>query len=116
MIIGTDFIFRDDLKKDTVAIELNLDPYKKVVYRYVNVAVKENDNDTATLKFEYELFEMGDHVETALRKDKRFTEVLGLILNTLILEATTHEDGKDDIKESDQERNLHTEGSPVSQG
>jgi hypothetical protein len=109
MILGEDFSFRDDLKKDTVPIELLLDPYKGIIYRYINVSVQENDNDTATLKFDYDLYEMGDFTETKLIKDKRFIEILGLILNTLILEAGEHtgeelnEHRKIDSEKSDQE-------------
>lgn len=106
MILGQDFKFRDDLKEDTVPIELLLDPYKGVVYRYIKVGIKENDDKTATLKFDYHLHEMGEHTETKLRKDKRFTEVLGLILNTLILdvaEVDKNEHREDDTQEPDQE-------------
>lgn len=92
MIIGEDFEFNDTLKTDTAAIRLLTGPYKDVLYRYTNMSVKENDNDTATMSFDYELFEMGEHTETSLRKDKRFTEHIGLILNTLIIEAVEHEE------------------------
>ena len=107
MIMGEDFRFRDDMKKDTVPIELLLDPYKEVIYRYTEVGVKENNNHTATLKFDYELFEMGDHTATSLRKDKRFTEILGLILNTLILEAGENDNREDNSKKSNQEWRLY---------
>jgi len=88
MILGEDFIFRDDMKEDTVPIEIKVEPYSGVVLRYTQVGVKENPGkDTATLQFQYELYKMGDFTETQLRKDKRFEDVAGLILNTLILEA-----------------------------
>lgn len=103
MILGEDFKFRDDLKKDTVPIELLLDPFKGIVYRYIKVGIKENNNKTATLKFDYELYEMGDHTETKLRKDKMFTETLGLVLNTLILEVGADENRKNDTQELNQE-------------
>lgn len=106
MIMGKDFKFRDDMKQDTVPLELLLDPYRGIVYRYTNVGVKENNNDTATLKFQYELYEMGGHTETKLRKDQQFEKTLGLILNTLILdaaEADQNEHREDDTEESDKE-------------
>lgn len=103
MIIGKDFKFRDDLKNDTVPIELLLDPYSKIVYRYTQVGVKENDNSTATLKFQYDLIEMGDYTETSLRKDKVFENILGLILNLLILDAADDEHRKNNSKKPDQE-------------
>ena len=98
MIIGEDFEFNDTLKTDTAAIKLLTGPYKNVIYRYTSMSVKENNNDTATMQFDYELFEMGEHTETSLRKDKRFTEHIGLILNTLIIEAVEYEDKTPKIK------------------
>mgnify|MGYP003321357007 CR=1 FL=1 len=106
MIMGKDFKFRDDLKEDTVPIEILLDPYKGIVYRYIKVGVKENDNETATLKFQYHLYEMGEHTETKLRKDQQFERTLGLILNTLILdaaEADQNEHREDDTQEPNKE-------------
>lgn len=87
MILGEDFKFRDDMKADTVPIEFLTDPYKGVILRYTNVGVKELENNTAILQFGYELYEMGDHTETKLRKDQRFQEHAGLVLNALILET-----------------------------
>jgi hypothetical protein len=90
MIIGEDFMFMDTIKADTSPLKLLTGPYKDVVYRYTNMSVKENDDETATLIFDYELYEMGNHTETTLRKDDRFTQHIGLVLNTLILEAIEH--------------------------
>lgn len=87
MIIGEDFKFRDDLKTDTVPIELLTDPYKGVILRYTNVGIKELEDNTAVLQFGYELYEMGNHTETKLRKDTKFQEHAGLVLNALILES-----------------------------
>jgi hypothetical protein len=90
MIIGEDFSFRDDIKSDTVPVELLLEPYKGVVLKYTKVEIKEDKkNDEAVLKFQYELLRMGDSTETKLRSDKQFEKTVGLVLNTLILEATS---------------------------
>jgi hypothetical protein len=86
MIVGEDFEFVDTLKTDTAAIRLLCGPYKDVVYRYTTMAIRENEDDSATLSFDYELLQLAEHYETKLRKDIRFQEHLGLILNTLILE------------------------------
>jgi hypothetical protein len=90
MNIGEDYKFRDDIKEDTVPIELLTGPYKGVILRYVQVFVKENEDDTATLGFKYDLLGMGNHTETALRTDRRFEKHIGIILNRMILEATEH--------------------------
>lgn len=87
MIVNEDFKFRDDMKHDTVPIELLTGPYKGVVYRYTKVAVKEKEDDTAVMKFDYDIYESAGHVQTQLRKDKTFQNHIGLILNELILEA-----------------------------
>ena len=116
MIVGEDFKFRDDLKKDTVPIELLLKPYANVVYRYTNIGeVKEHKDGTATIKFQYELFDAGKHTETKLRKDKRFEKAIGLVLNRLILEAVqgSEDDRKDDTEKSVETRRVRKKSSTV---
>jgi len=101
MIIGQDFRFRDDMKMDTVPIEILTDPYKGVILRFTEVGVEELNDGTAKLKYQYDLYEMGTHTETSLRKDKKFVEFAGLILNTIILEAAESDDavGENDSTE-----------------
>lgn len=100
-MIGEDFKFRDDLmkkldKKDTCPMELTFDPYTGVVFSFKKVTIKE-DKDTGVAKvlFEYFIHDAGKHTETKLRKDKRFEEHLGLVLNHLLLEATQDPAGTD---------------------
>lgn len=102
MIVGQDFRFRDDMKEDTVPIEILTKPYNGVILRFTEVAVQELEDGTAKVKFQYDLYGMGDHTETSLRKDTKFTEFAGLILNTIILEAAENpenEVGTDDTTE-----------------
>lgn len=122
MIEKSDFKFRDDMydvkKGETVPIEILIEPYKNVIIRYTRVSVKEQDNGTAMLQFEYEVLKSGEYSETSLRKDKRFEQHLGILLNHLILEAaegsTDNADREDYSEESYEERNLHEKGSSVS--
>lgn len=103
MIVNEDFKFRDDLvkeKSDTVPIELLTDPYKGVILQYTKVSVKEQKDNTATLKFEYEIKRAGDLTETSLRKDKKFEKHIGLILNSLILEVVDNEHREDNPSQS----------------
>lgn len=90
------FKFRDDLAKsdETVPLELTEGPYKGVVYRYTTVGIREEQDESAVLRFQYELYSMGDHTETSLRKDQKFENTIGLILNSLILEATDDTNAK----------------------
>lgn len=87
MKMNEDWRFRDEIKADTVPIEILTEPYKGVILRYTKVAIKEKENDSAVLNFEYDLFEMGKHTEVSLRKDKKFEYFVGLVLNSLILES-----------------------------
>ena len=48
--------------------------------------------------FDYDLLEMGDHIETSLRKDVKFIHHIGLVLNTMILDTLEE---KDAIREND---------------
>lgn len=104
MLLSEDYKFRDDIKADTVPIELLTEPYKGVILRYTTVAVKEQEGGQAKLQFQYELLEMGEHTETSLRKDPKFETHAGLILNAMILESLEAQEDdirEDDIKESD---------------
>ena len=88
MVLGEDYAFCDDMKKDTVPIKLTSGPYKDVVYRYTKVSIKEKEKEeTAVLNFDYDLYEMGEHSEIKLRRDPKFNRHIGLVLNTLILES-----------------------------
>ena len=113
MIEQKDFRFRDDMYKpeagDTVPVEILTGPYKGVIYRYVRIGVTEKEDGEAVLRFQFELLEMGDHTETSLRNDQRFTNHIGIILNHFILELAESEvaNRKDDIEELDQERGIH---------
>lgn len=101
MILGIDYRFNNVYNTDTSAIELLTDAYKGVIFRFTNVGVKENDDETATLKFAYEILSSGKFKEDLLRKDKYFEEHLGLILNSLILDIAELDGaaGKDNTDE-----------------
>jgi hypothetical protein len=94
MILGVDFQFRDDMKQETVPIEILAGPYKGVISRFTKVSVHELEDRTAKVRFEYELYETGDYTKVDLRKDRIFTEFLGLILNTIILASVGDDDEK----------------------
>lgn len=115
MIDKGDFRFRDDMYKsdkgETVPLEILLPPYKGVILRYTQVAVKEQDDGTAVLRFSYDILDAGEHSEVSLRKDKRFEQHLGILLNHLILEAVeaaTNENREDNPEESDPKRDVHS--------
>jgi hypothetical protein len=106
MIINEDYKMRDDLADAhlTLPVELLTGVYKGVILRFTVVNIVEG-NDEATLKFQYELLEMGNHTETSLRKDKVFNQYAGLVLNSMIVEAfdatdkEENESGKNNSKE-----------------
>ena len=93
MNLNEDYKFRDDMPEtddDTVPVEVLTGPYKGVVFRFTTVQLQEGEFQ-ATLKFQYELFEMGQHTETSLRSDPLFNNTAGLILNQIILDVTDAE-------------------------
>lgn len=119
MIIDQDFKFRDDIERDTIPIEILTGAYKGVIMRYTEVSIREQENDTARLRFTYELIEMGDHTETKLREDKVFLTEAGLILNAMILETLGDEPdatGENYSEEPVEERSVHAQGSSISEG
>jgi hypothetical protein len=123
MIENTDFRFRDDMVKDqeteTVPLEVLTGPYKGVILRYTKVAVKELEDGSAKLQFQYDILEMGDHTETKLRSDPRFETHAGILLNHLILESIEGQadaNREDYSEEPDEKRTVHAESSPVSEG
>ena len=112
MEAGTDFKFRDDLfnakeEGTTCPIELMLDPFAGVVYRYTTVKFKLGEDDIPRLQFDYEIIKTNDLSMITLRKNQKFNDAVGLILNTLLLDASEAEGASetrtDDTKEPDQE-------------
>ena len=125
MILGTDYKFRDDLfdkKEDgnTVPIELTLDPFTGIVYRYTQVAFK-MDGDVPRMLFDYEIIKTNDLSMMTLRKNEKFNQILGVILNALLLDAADMgEDETNETRDNDSEEpatatGLHEEGSTVPQ-
>ena len=123
MELGTDFKFRDDLFNEkeegsTVPIELTLDPFTGVVYRYTTVTFKMGEDSVPRLLYDYEIIKTNDLSMTTLRKNDKFNAALGLILNTLLIDSSEaegmSETGTNDTKEPDSERKLHEEGPTVS--
>lgn len=93
MVIGEDYKFRDDLKYDTVPIELTSGPYEGVILRYTKVSIKEQSGDNATVKFEYDIVKADQFNKSKLRSDLLFQEHIGLILNSMILETIESDTG-----------------------
>jgi hypothetical protein len=102
MELGVDFRFKENYKEkkadktDTVPIELLTGPFKGVTYRYLKVAIQELENGTAKLQFEYDILDAGPFTEVKLRKLEKFSHIIGLILNTLILEIVDTPHGRVD--------------------
>lgn len=93
---NTDFKFRDDMIKnkdsDTIPIEILVGPYAGVILSYKTVRVKEMEDGTARLQFDYVIHETKDFSEATLRSDRRFVTHAGLLLNYLILESLEAQD------------------------
>ena len=112
MQLGIDYKFRDDLFNakeagSTVPVELTLDPFTGVVYRYTTVTFKMEEDNIPRLIYDYEIIKTNDLSMMTLRKNEKFNAALGLILNTLLLDASESEGDSetrtDNHKEPDQE-------------
>ncbi len=112
MELGKDYAFRDDLFNDkqdgsTCPIELMLDPFAGVVYRYTTVTFKMGEDNIPRLLYDYEIEKTNDLSMVTLRKNEKFNAILGLILNDLLLDASEAEGASetrtDNSKEPDQE-------------
>jgi hypothetical protein len=96
MIPNKDFRFRDDLvktHKDTVPIELLVDPFAGIIFRYDSVTIKEEES-SARLIFAYSFLELNGFDEVKLRENKVFEASLGNLLNSMILEQVDSEQSK----------------------
>ena len=117
MQLGTDYKFRDDLFNvkeagSTVPIELTLDPFTGVVYRYTTVTFKMGEDNVPRMLYDYEIIKTNDLSMTTLRKNEKFNAALGLILNTLLLDSSeaegVSETRTDDTEEPNQGQELHS--------
>jgi hypothetical protein len=117
MELGIDYIFRDDLFNakeagSTVPVELVLDPFKGIVYRYTTVTFKMGEDNIPRLLYDYEIIKTNDLSMVTLRKNEKFNATLGLILNTLLLDSSeaegVSETRTNDTEEPDQGQELHS--------
>ena len=105
MELGKDFSFRDDLfnpKEDgsTVPIELLVDPFAGVCYRYTYVKFRMDEDNVPRIGYDYEILKTNDLSMMTLRKNEKFNTALGLILNALLLDASEVE-GASEMKEEE---------------
>ena len=112
MELGIDWKFRDDLfeiKKEgsTVPIELLVDPFAGVCYRYTYVKFRMDEDNVPRIGYDYEILKTNDLSMMTLRKNEKFNTALGLILNALLLDASEVEGASEtrtnDTKEPNQE-------------
>ena len=108
MELGTDYKFRDDLfdlkqEGTTVPIELILDPFAGVCYRYTTVTFKMGEDNVPRILYDYEIIKTNDLSMITLRKNEKFNNILGLILNTLLLDASEAE-GASETRTNDTEK------------
>lgn len=96
MELGTDWKFRDDLfnskeEGSTCPIEILVDPFAGIVYRYTQVAFKMGEDNVPRMQYDYEILKTNDLSMVTLRKNAKFNTMLGLILNSLLLDASEAE-------------------------
>jgi hypothetical protein len=105
MEVGIDYKFRDDLfnqneEGTTVPIEIMVDPFAGIVYRYTTVTFKMDEDNIPRMQYDYEIIKTNDLSMVTLRKNDKFNTMLGLILNALLLDASEVE-GDSEIRTND---------------
>ena len=110
MKVDVDYKFRDDLFNaketgSTVPIEILVDFYAGVVYRYTTVTFKMDEDNVPHLQFSYDILEPKKFSELKLREDMRFAKLVGLILNALMLESADEEGVSETRTDDNQEPN-----------
>lgn len=108
MELGTDWKFRDDLfsakeEGSTCPIEILVEPFDGIVYRYTTVGFKMGEDNVPRMQYDYEIVKTNDLSMMTLRKNAKFNTMLGLILNNLLLDASEAE-GASEIRTDDTEK------------
>jgi hypothetical protein len=107
-------LFNKKEEGSTVPIELLLDPFQGVVYRYTKVSFK-LDGNIPKILYDYDIIKSPELSMVTLRKNEKFNTALGLILNMLLLEVDeADEGGSDDIKKPDTKGRVHKKSPPIS--
>lgn len=105
-----DYTFADNGFNEMWAVKL-LTKYAGVVYCYGKVTAKveeENDDGSAmaSLKFQYQILEPGDHDQEELESDADFNNYIGDVLNHILQDAFENDKyriGDDDSDNSTEE-------------
>ena len=110
--------FVDELYKEdsTIPIRLTTDRYNGTIIRYDKIHMTEvyDDEDEATLKFEYEFIENPSEI---VDNDPMFNNHIGDILVNIIINTLNGKDDEDrdnDSEQSNSQRGLQSEGSSLS--
>jgi len=99
---NVDYQFVDFEDSDITGIRLLLKEYHDVVYHYNKVRVKEEVGiDMARLEFGFNLVNLGEHTEEALKEDEKFHTILGDILTHILLTQQNEQTRTDYPQEPD---------------
>jgi hypothetical protein len=86
IIEGTDYRFVEKETSDFYSVQLLSGKWEGLVYTYGHVGIKEDqDNETATLKFNYKIEECPDGM--VVFEDAEFNNYLGEVLANIIEES-----------------------------
>lgn len=101
-ITHDDYTFAENQMSEHLAVRLKT-KYAGVLYEYGRVSAKvdeivDNGDGEATLSFQYNLIDVGEHDEQELNESEEFKEYIGAILQHIITDA--FESGKYKIGEN----------------
>ena len=86
--LGVDYQFHHFENSDLTGIRLLKGDYREVVYFYGRVGIEEQ-GELASLKFDYEIHEPGNHTVESLQSDEKFVILIGDILKELLINGQT---------------------------
>ena len=84
MIMGIDYAIRGDLGGDTLPVEVLSGPWKGVILTFKTVVIRE-ETEGAKIQWDLEIIESGKFKTDLLKKDQKFKDHTGFILNAMIL-------------------------------
>ncbi len=93
---NVDYKYRDDIKKDTTAIEILDGVFAGTVFRFVTVNIVE-DNGEASVRFTFDIIETRkNRSKDRLMKNTDFHNLLSNILNSILLSNLDGEEVNND--------------------
>jgi hypothetical protein len=87
-ILNKDYQFYNLPESDLTGIRLLTGDYRGVIYLYGRVGIEEK-GVVASLQFDYNVIDAGNHTKESLQSDDNFVTIIGDILRELLINGQT---------------------------